>query len=382
MLAPVQPLCATEPDDPSDASARGTRDAQRLAVAHLGPGHDGPGGMPAVLRGLLASPLAERHDLIAIATHRPGGTTAWTVAFARALVAFVRWSLAAPAGLAHVHMTVRGSMYRKAVVVAVATLLRRPVVLHVHAGAVELTTFHARLGPVRRRAMGWVLRRSARVLAGSGASGHVLEARYGAPAVEVVPNAIAPITAGGEGAHASPTPTVLYLGGFANPVKGGAVLVTALPALRRACPQAVVELAGPGQPPAGLRAREGVRWLGWLDETAKRAALERADVFVLPSTSEGLPVALLEAMAHGKAVVASRVGGIPEIVEDGREGLLVEPGDPQRLASALARLLEDRALARTLGAAARARAAELSPERVADRLDVLYREVIADARPG
>lgn len=382
MLAPVQPLCATAPDDPSDASVRGTREGQRLAVAHLGPGHDGPGGMPAALRGLLASPLAERHDLIAIATHRPGGTAAWTVAFARALVAFVRWSLAAPAGLAHVHMTVRGSMYRKAVVVAVAALLRRPVVLHVHAGAVELTTFHAGLGPVRRRAMGWMLRRSARVLAVSGASGQVLEARYGAPAVEVVPNAIAPVIAGGERAHASPTPTILYLGGFANPVKGGAVLVAALPALWRACPEAVAELGGPGDPPADLLAREGVRWLGWLDEKAKRAALERADVFVLPSTSEGLPVALLEAMAHGKAVVASRVGGVPEIVEDGREGLVVEPGDPARLASAVARLLEKPELARTLGAAARARAAQLSPERVADRLDALYREVIADARLG
>jgi glycosyltransferase involved in cell wall biosynthesis len=382
MLATVQPLRATVPDDSPRTSAPDARHVQRLAVAHLGPGLDGPGGMPAVLRGLLASPLAERHDLIAITTHRPGGTAAWTVAFARALVAFVRWSLAAPAGLAHVHMTVRGSMYRKGVVVAVATLLRRPVVLHVHAGAVELTTFHARLGPVRRRAMGWVLRRCARVLAVSGASGHVLQTRYGARAVEVVPNAIAPVIAGDERVHASPTPTVLYLGGFANPVKGGGVLLAALPALRRGCPAAVAEIAGPGDPPAGLLAREGVRWLGWLDDTAKHAALERADVFVLPSTSEGLPVALLEAMAHGKAVVASRVGGVPEIVEDGREALMVEPGDPERLACAIARLLEDPALARTLGAAARARAAQLSPERVADRLDSVYREVVADASRG
>ncbi len=99
-----------------------------------------------------------------------------------------------------------------------------------------------------------------------------------------------------------------------------------------------------------------VRLLGEREDVA--TLLAQSDVFVLASRSEGLPLSILEAMAAGLPVVASRVGGVPELVVDGETGLLVRPGDPEQLAAALGRLLADELLRRRLGEAGRARARE------------------------
>ena len=88
------------------------------------------------------------------------------------------------------------------------------------------------------------------------------------------------------------------------------------------------------------------------------ALLETLDVVALPSWTEGLPLVLLEAMARGRPVVATPVGGTPELVTDGETGLLVPPRDPEALAEALRRVLDDPELARRLGEAGRARVAE------------------------
>ncbi len=98
------------------------------------------------------------------------------------------------------------------------------------------------------------------------------------------------------------------------------------------------------------------------------------DVCVHPSLHDGLPNALLEAMACARPIVATTAGGIPDVLRDRQEGLLVEPGDVPALAAAIERLLDDPALARACGQAARARVlAEFTPAREVERYLALYR---------
>jgi glycosyltransferase involved in cell wall biosynthesis len=112
------------------------------------------------------------------------------------------------------------------------------------------------------------------------------------------------------------------------------------------------------------------------------AVFESADVFVLSSRSEGMPVSVLEAMSASLPVVATGVGGVPEIVTDGVTGLVVPPGDPTALAFALGRLSSDAELRRRLGEHGRLRVErEFSLERFWDRHVTLYRSLLATGSP-
>lgn len=124
----------------------------------------------------------------------------------------------------------------------------------------------------------------------------------------------------------------------------------------------------------GLGAR--VAFTGWLPSSEVSALLDRSDVFVLPSHNEGLSIALLEAMAHGCAVVTTPVGDNAEAVTDGVSGLLVPKGDPERLAAALTRVIGDVDLRAALQAGARRRWSESFE--IADhcrKLIALYQEI-------
>jgi glycosyltransferase involved in cell wall biosynthesis len=94
----------------------------------------------------------------------------------------------------------------------------------------------------------------------------------------------------------------------------------------------------------GLSIRAQVRFVGRVDRDATAGWYRQASMMVVPSLDEALPMVVLEACAHGLPVVASKVGGIPDVVEDGWNGLLVPPGEPAALAAAICRLLDDQEL--------------------------------------
>lgn len=120
-----------------------------------------------------------------------------------------------------------------------------------------------------------------------------------------------------------------------------------------------------------LGINNNVRFIGHSSEVAKY--YHASDIFVLPSYAEGMPNALLEAMACGLPVIASRIGGVVDVVEDGKSGILFEPGDVTGLASAMVRLLKDDELRHKIGAEARKRIVEsFSIDGVADKYIKLY----------
>jgi glycosyltransferase involved in cell wall biosynthesis len=163
----------------------------------------------------------------------------------------------------------------------------------------------------------------------------------------------------------SPEDTVLVCVAFHAPVKGVDVLIEAMGLLRSRFPRMrLIQVGGPEEPldplPTELLKRQAERagmadrilWLGYRNDVPD--LLAAGDIYCLPSRSEGLPLAVLEAMGAGLPVVGSAVGGVLEAVEHGRTGLLVPSESPQALASAIASLLSDEGMRRRLGAEGRA----------------------------
>jgi len=143
-------------------------------------------------------------------------------------------------------------------------------------------------------------------------------------------------------------------------------------------PEATLHVVGTGTLDAlaaELAADPSVEWTPRLSQAEVAAAMDAATMFLLPSRSEGLPRVAIEALSRGRPVLGGRGGGIPDIVRDGVNGLLVDPEDADALADAIVRLLTDRPLAERLAAGARETSSEWtsSPEEYAARLGELLR---------
>lgn len=171
-----------------------------------------------------------------------------------------------------------------------------------------------------------------------------------------------------------------------DPIKAHVDLLAALPPLIARWPGLMLDLVGDGPMRPALEAEAlrlgitaNVRFLGARTDVPQ--LLAQAHAFVLPSLSEGMPGSVLEAMAAGLPVVATRVGGTPEIVEEGRTGLLVDAGNPGALSAALSVVIEDPQLAGDYGEAGARRARErFTREAFIRRHEAVYEEVARGTR--
>ncbi len=168
--------------------------------------------------------------------------------------------------------------------------------------------------------------------------------------------------------------------GFAGrlaPVKGVRELLEAMPLVWREFPECELVFLGRGELEEELRARSAridgkgrVRFLGWREDVHR--ILPLLDLFVLPSRNEGMGRVIVEAMASGVPIAAAAVCGIPDLVQDGRTGILFPPGDVEALAGGIRRLLRDRGLAERLAACGLAHCRRYDLAVMVDKLRRLY----------
>lgn len=322
-------------------------------------------------------------DYRVVDTRGPGSLMWSPFYLVRAVAVLVREFATGRASLLHINISSKGSTLRKAVIVLVAVLVHAPYILHLHSGKFHLF-FRKLPRPLKAVVRGMFYRAIRVIVLGTKWRDFVCDEIGVDPGRVVIMHNAVSAPAPFQRKPSSGPCRILFLGRLGTN-KGVPELLQSF-ALK--CVQSLewtAILVGDGdvehyrKMAADLGLNERVEIPGWVGPEAVSTYLNSADILVQPSHNEGLPLSVLEGMAHGLAIVATPVGAIAEAIDDGVSGLLVPPGNIDALADALAQVVEDAGLRRSLSRAARKSFAErFDMRKYAQRMAMLYRLCVAE----
>lgn len=253
----------------------------------------------------------------------------------------------------HVNMAERLSLFRKGVIIAACRMLRLPCVLHLHAA--QLHHFYRTLPPLLQRLTRWFFASSTRCVVLGHAAETFVTRELGLPdgKVEIVINGVPPPICPRRVRSRHGIFRVLFLGNLSER-KGMSDLLRAIALSGYSSERLEVRIAGGGDIARykSLCSELGIDTLvhfeGWSDQAKAARLMADADVLILPSYDEGLPLVILEALANGVAVICTPVGEIPGALADGVNACFVAAGDPASIAAGLHRVLDNDSFRETL----------------------------------
>jgi len=343
----------------------------------MGPSIHSLGGVSSVVNGYIQAGLFDRWGIVYLNTHVEGSKAKKMAVALSSLGRLLGLLLKNEVALLHVHASDRVSFWRKLIYIMITFAAARPVVLHMHAGTF-MHFYTNRCGPLAKWLVRFVLEKSEYVIGlssqwkanlGSIAKGVNVVCIYNS--VSISPLRV--VTA-----QKQSHPILLFLGRLGQG-KGAYDLLEAVARIGHLFPDVELQCGGDGElehvrcRAKSLGIGENVRILGWVKGEEKQRLLDEATVYVLPSYHEGLPMGVLEAMAEGVPVITTTVGGIPDLIDSGVDGILIEPGDIDALASAIALLLGNADLRASMGLAAKQKIMErFCAEKVLPQLEEIY----------
>lgn len=332
------------------------------------------GGIASVVSVYHDCGIVKNCNIIYIATHCSGSAWKKIAILCKGWCIFTRLLAAGKIQIVHIHLACGMSFWRKSLFAAYATLFQIPYVIHLHSG--YFPEYYRNASSPARFAIRSIFRKASANITVSNELKLWLEEISNNHYTAVIHNPIylpeIPYKKERERSK------IVFLGRI-EPAKGIMDLILALQRISLTHPDVRLVIAGSGdissakKKAADLGMEAKIEFPGWLAGTAKSALLSSATLFVLPSYAEGMPMAVLEAMSHGTAVIATDVGGIPEAVRDRIEGLLVPAGDISKLAEAIALLLSNSELRERMGRAGKdAIKQRFSPTSTYAALSALY----------
>ncbi len=351
------------------------RKKSHLKILMVGPGRKVRGGITTVVNSYYALGLDNIVDLKYISSMQDGNKVKklWTAA-----LAYIRFCLNLKKyNIVHIHMAAQASFFRKALFIKKAKKAGKKIIIHQH--ACDFDNFFLEQPAKKQLEIRCIFSLADKVIALSEEWAEYFGKEIcNKDKIIVIHNGVVlPEYQKNDYSDSN----VLFLGKLGER-KGTYDLLEALPEVLKNAPKASFYLGGDGdiEQCRKLSKKLGVdnhiHFLGWIRDNEKERYFKNCSIFILPSYHEGMPMAVLEAMAHGLATVSTNVGGIPQVIENGTDGIRFDAGNIKKIAEILIQLLNDQSEKKRLGEAGRAKIeSRFSAQANINALYNLYQEV-------
>jgi glycosyltransferase involved in cell wall biosynthesis len=341
----------------------------------------GKGGIATVVKGYQEEKLFDDLSFVSINTHSTANKNKFSalILFLYSLLQIVFYGLFKKLGVVHIHMSSRGSYLRKSRILRLAKRFTAKTIIHLHGSEFE-TFYNKECSARKKQHIRDTFNMADKVIVLSSQWLTWINAIVSDKNKTcIVYNAVTEVVLPDK---KSKQPIILFLGRLGQR-KGVEDLINAFAKISSRFPETQLHLGGDGDLPtyqlqaSALGVAKQVKFLGWVAGEQKKQCLSDATIYCLPSYNEGFPMGVFEAMSSEVAVVASTAGGIPDAITDQKEGLLIEAGDVDALANALASMLGDAGKRQQLAAAAKVKFKNnFAPEVIMPQLKGIYQELL------
>ena len=338
------------------------------------------GGIRSVVEGYLADGFFFRWNVVLLNSHVSGAFTMRLAMAWKALLRLIGLLLTRRVSLVHCHSAMKRSFWRKSMFALISRLAAVPVVFHLHGS--EMKEFVDEHSALVQSLISWILAKQSVIIVLSESWLRYVKSISPGANVKIIPNYVVMPEPSFINDYRDNEMEILFLG-YVGKRKGVYDLLHAFKDALAQIPTLRLVIGGNGEVDRAqaltkeLNIEEHVVFAGWVSGDEKIDLLRRAYIYVLPSYNENLPVSILEAMSWQIPIISTRVGGIPEMVREGIDGLLIDAGDRPALSSAIIDLTRSVHLRKKMGIAAREQVERhFSKHVVLPRLENLYRTLI------
>lgn len=323
----------------------------KLKIMVIGSSLNDKGGIVTVMNNIMKSDLKEKFDFIHVDTYDTCNPLKKLKIYIIGLIKAIQILIKQDIDALHIHMSYKGSFYRKSILILVGKLFKKPVIVHMHGSCFK--EFYFGSGLLLKKYCNYIFNKVDKIIVLSNSWKDFFNNFVQADKIEVLNNSV-PITNIQKDIIKAEKEKVTFLFmGRLGERKGVYDLIETISRIYNNLKykgRFEVVLAGDGEVSnvdkiiKEKNLDQVIINVGWISGNKKEELLRNSDVFVLPSYNEGLPMAILEAMSYHLMCISTNVGGIPEVIKNGIDGYINDPGDNEKLYNCMINVIDNQEL--------------------------------------